>query len=106
MKKCVTILQQFFKLKINKKIIDKDVSSLAGDYTPYLARFVVKNTKKAEQIFILLQKSGIPVSTWPDLPPEVLADKTKHKVSIALRAKIFLLPVHQSVKLSKIESSL
>ncbi len=90
---------------INKKIIVNSIAQPTGNYTPYLARFVANDSQTAEHIFDSLQKIGIPVSTWPDLPPEVLADENRYKISISMRKNFLLLPVHQSVNLARIESS-
>jgi hypothetical protein len=44
-----------------------------------------------------LEKSGIPASRWPDLPPEVIADPTKHHTALDIFDRLVLLPVHQSL---------
>ena len=43
---------------------------------------------------------GCPVESWPDLPPEVIADPGCHKYAGQLRKTTVLLPVHQSVDMS------
>ena len=79
--------------------IDKTTFSLLnGSYTPYLAAFSCENSDVAERIFTTLQNKRLPVSTWPDLPKEVLLDEKMHKVAIKLRKTRFFLPVHSSLK--------
>jgi hypothetical protein len=41
-----------------------------------------------------LVRRGCPVETWPDLPPEVLAEPRRHAAAIALRRRVLLLPLH------------
>lgn len=65
--------------------------------TPYLAAFSASSAVRAEALFNLLQKTGIPVTTWPDLPPEVLTNEEAHSGAIKLRFSRFYLPVHQSL---------
>jgi dTDP-4-amino-4,6-dideoxygalactose transaminase len=75
-------------------------SPLTGSYTPYLATFSCENSQMAESTFASLQSKRLPVSTWPDLPPEVLLDGKKHNVAIELRQTRFFLPVHSSLNLN------
>lgn len=87
-----------------QKLIDKYTSNQkikmpADNYTPYLALFIAKDSNTAEEIFDYFQKINIPISSWPDLPPEVLSNKSKHKVSILARSRNVLLPVHRSINL-------
>ena len=57
-------------------------------------------------LLYLLQKSKIPVSTWPDLPPEVIKDSKMQRVAIEMRATRFFLPIHCSINSANIKSSL
>jgi lipid II:glycine glycyltransferase (peptidoglycan interpeptide bridge formation enzyme)/dTDP-4-amino-4,6-dideoxygalactose transaminase len=47
--------------------------------------------------FNFFQNLGIPVATWPDLPPEVYKNQTYFKLSINLRNSRIYFPVHQSI---------
>jgi hypothetical protein len=67
---------------------------------PYLAGFNCKNSQTAEKIFTNLQGNGYPVTTWPDLPPEVIADQRKHNIALEMRQTRFFLPVHSSLSFS------
>ena len=78
--------------------LDKDgVKLFTESQDPYLAGFECNSMQIAETIIFSLQKNKIPVSTWPDLPPEVLADQKKHHVAIKMRLNRFYLPVHSSL---------
>ena len=73
-----------------------DFAELTEFHTPYLAGYEFNNSKIAEKIFVSLQEKKYPVSTWPDLPPEVLADRRKHQTAINMRQTRLFLPVHSS----------
>ncbi len=77
-----------------------DFAELTESHTPYLAGYEFKSSQIAEKIFMSLQENRYPVSTWPDLPPEVLADQRKHQVAIKMRQTRFFLPVHSSLGFS------
>ncbi|MGK0290845.1 MAG: hypothetical protein ACI86H_002308 [bacterium] len=91
--------QKKWNVYLEKDVSKTDVIALTGDYIPYLAIFACKNSQTAEFTYCSLQGKRIPVSTWPDLPPEVLLDKKKHNVAIELRQTRFFLPVHSSLNL-------
>ena len=65
--------------------------------TPYLAVMHFNKSKDANKAFASLLNAKIPVSTWPDLPPEVLIDDQKQKVAIGLRSCRIFLPVHRAI---------
>ena len=100
--------QEWGKSLAKKNIIGEDIniSISSSGHVPYLARLVAIDTEVAINIFGLLQKSKIPVSTWPDLPPEVLEDPKKQRIAIEMRSTCLCLPVHCSVNPVKIKSSL
>ncbi len=70
--------------------------SAERDWTPYLASYRVDPTV-AEATSIRWQLNGLPVTTWPDLPPEVIADRGHHMYAWQLRHSRLYLPVHQSL---------
>jgi dTDP-4-amino-4,6-dideoxygalactose transaminase len=84
----------------------KYITAVSCKNTPYLAGFSCTNNSEAVELFQLLVRSNIPVSTWPDLPPEVLNEPTKHKVAITMRNTRVFLPVHRTVTYSKIRSQI
>ncbi len=72
-------------------------------YIPYVACVSFKDEIIAEANYVKWQKLGIPVMTWPDLPPEVIIDKEMHLDAIKLRKTRIYLPVHQSISEHQIE---
>ncbi len=69
-------------------------------YTPYMAKII--SNLESKKIFNLLQKSKIPVSLWPDLPPEVINKPDVHKVAIEMSKSRIFLPVHSSINKKKL----
>lgn len=65
--------------------------------SPYLVGFSLTQESEAEALFDRLQRAGLPVTTWPDLPPEVLRNPGTHHAAIALRHNRYYLPVHQTL---------
>ncbi len=65
--------------------------------TPYLAGFSACNVASTEALFDSLHQAGLPVTTWPDLPPEVLAKAVAHPRAMAFRENWVYLPVHQTL---------
>ena len=80
----VTSLRQQNELKWGKKIevlLKKDPNCYKPDnirnnpeFTPYLVPLVVK-AESGQYLLDMFQNKGIPVMTWPDLPPEVYNNK-------------------------------
>jgi dTDP-4-amino-4,6-dideoxygalactose transaminase len=66
------------------------------NWTPYLSSYAGEEQTIAEFYNNLKAKKFLP-TTWPDLPPELFVNKTRHNVAIRLRNSGFYLPVHQSV---------
>jgi len=64
---------------------------------PYLAGFSANNPAGTEALFDRLQQACLPVTTWPDLPPEVLDSPDTYPAATALRISRFYLPVHQTL---------
>ena len=73
-------------------------SYTSSSITPYLAGFCCEQEQDAIKIFERLQRNGFPVTTWPDLPPEVSQCPKLHATAIMLRRTRFYLPIHQSLK--------
>ena len=96
--------QKEWESSLTKKNIlgdDLNIISSHKSYVPYLAIFIASDPEMAEFFFDLLHKSKIPVSTWPDLPPEVVKDNKKQRVAIEMRATRFfcqfILPLTQPI---------
>jgi hypothetical protein len=58
---------------------------------------------KFEGAYSRLWANGVPAQTWPDLPPEVIADERRHSAAIEWQRKLMLIPVHQSLTRSQID---
>lgn len=71
---------------------------------PYLAGFYSDTQIKMKKIFELLASEGanLPITTWPDLPPEVLENNKFFYYAITLSQDRLYLPVHQSVSQKEI----
>jgi hypothetical protein len=67
------------------------------EWTPYLAGYHV-DAESAEAIYLNLRRKGLPITTWPDLPPEVKANPSHHANAWSMRHTRMYLPVHQSLK--------
>ncbi len=67
------------------------------DVTPYLACFEAPNSEIAASLYKSLKKSGLPVSTWPNLPSEVLSNLEHNNIALELRNTRVFLPVHETV---------
>lgn len=71
---------------------------ISGECTPYLAGFAFDDEMQAEKAFFQWQRADLPVTTWPDLPPEVSAQKDRHCKALKLRNTRVYLPTHQTLK--------
>lgn len=69
--------------------------SFSASVCPYALPLVVLHGR--DSVATRLQNCGIPASSWPDLPPEVLERSDEHKTAVWLQEHILLLPVHQDL---------
>lgn len=69
-----------------------------NEWTPYLTAFVAKDENIAKNTYESLGSQGLPVTTWPDLAPEVCANRERHKSAWRLRHNRFYLPQHQGLR--------
>lgn len=88
---------------LRSNLLSNFIEDHEGDYTPYLAKFAFNDAKIAEKFFIFFKSIKIPVSTWPDLPPEVLLRPSYYDKTIKMKDRCFYLPVHQSINPNNIE---
>jgi len=88
----------------NAKLNNKIITEPYRGFTPYIAKVKVKDLSSFNNIMQLFNKSKIPISTWPDLPPEVKSKPNIHKRAIKLRNSFLYLPVHGSIRRFKIIS--
>jgi hypothetical protein len=66
------------------------------DWTPYLSAYRTV-AGPASETYAKWQTAGLPVSPWPDLPPEVTANQENHASALTWRQTRFFLPVHQTL---------
>lgn len=66
------------------------------EWVPYMASYK-GNSTKVEAVYRSWQHKLLPVTTWPDLPPEVALDPRRHAAAWVLRHGRVYLPVHQSI---------
>lgn len=66
-------------------------------WTPYLGGYQGNSISHAEALYVRWQRLGLPVTTWPDLPPEVMLDRVQHANAWHLRHTRIYLSVHQSL---------
>lgn len=64
-----------------------------GDWTPYRLVLRCDTTERAAERYDRLRRAGLPVESWPDLPPEA----GDHAAALDLRRRLLLLPVHQDL---------
>jgi len=86
-------------------MIQPEMQSWSMSSTPYLASFIGKDPIRTEACYVRWQHAGLPVLTWPDLPPEVLADPVHHESALRLRQTRVYLPVHQSLSSAQISET-
>ena len=67
------------------------------NFTPYLLGVIFNDYSLAEKAFLRCQRNGLPLTTWPDLPPEVLAQKDHHYNALRFRNTRIYIQVHQSL---------
>jgi len=93
--------------KIWKQILDNNDTVKADEvfenqapnvnkWVPY--KSVIKVSGDIDEQFVLFQKINTHVTTWPDLPPEVIAHQESHSTAIFLRNSRVYFPVHQSIR--------
>ena len=70
--------------------------AVAREWTPYLGVYRV-DSAMAQATYHRWQNLGLPVTTWPDLPPEVMAHQEHHARAVRLRHTRLYLPLHQSL---------
>lgn len=68
--------------------------------TPYLARYCQPGPA-CKEYYQFLQQKGLPVTTWPDLPPELDYNTDEHSMAWKLRHERFFLPVFTGFNMGK-----
>lgn len=61
---------------------------------PYRFVLQVRDPAHAAHLYHRLREARLPVESWPDLPPEVMATPSRFGCALNLRRRLLLLPVH------------
>jgi len=64
---------------------------------PYRLPMLCNEPEIATERYREFRDRGVPVESWPDLPPEVLADPQSHEQATRLRRRVLFFPVHQGL---------
>jgi hypothetical protein len=91
---CIGLLSQKGNTKIHPGTRPTNLN-----WTPYLSSYKGEEQVIAEFYSSLDAKRFLPTS-WPDLPPELFVNRTRHNVAVNLRNSELYLPVHQSVSVN------
>lgn len=68
---------------------------LPKEACPYVFPLIIESG--SAKLMARLRSRGILADRWPTLPPEVQAAPKKHHLALAIRNRLLLLPVHQSL---------
>ena len=82
----------------------KEIYFKSNNTSPYVLGLTFSKESEAEEAFSRLKNLHIPVTSWPDLPPEVISDNQNHKLAISLRKSSIFLPVHRSINPEQIRT--
>jgi hypothetical protein len=74
---------------------------LPNGIIPYMLPIIVRNHHF--EIKGGLKNKGIPASSWPDIPPEVIESGGGHDHALWLNQHLLLLPIHQSLRNKEID---
>ena len=98
------IKKQWFKNLNDLKVVNKLNSNIDYNFTPYLARVALRDNMTRNETIDLFKNARIPISAWPDLPPEVLQNPDLHKEAIDMTLSYLFLPVHRSISEKNLKS--
>ena len=89
------------KLLKKENLRGEEIFPKYNHVSPYLFGMKFLDNKTAKETYSFLLEKGIPVSSWPDLPPEVLVNPEQFKESMALRYNSLFFPIHNSLNIHK-----
>ncbi len=72
------------------------------EWTPYVASYRVDG-ESGRSVYQQLRRAGIPVTTWPDIAPEIAAARNQRTDAWKLRHTMVYLPVHQTLGRSQFD---
>lgn len=73
-----------------------------SQWTPYLSKYTLLSKNSAKSFYELFGNMGVPVTTWPDLPLEILENSMNHEEAINLRNTSVFFINHPSISEKKI----
>jgi hypothetical protein len=71
-------------------------------HTPYRLVMRCNSPDIAAARFDVFRRQGIPVESWPDMPPEVTADPERFGAALELRRTLLCFPVHQGLDVTEL----
>ena len=90
-------------LNIDFPLIKSDRSD-GKEWTPYLASYNIEYQDPQHLYKFFTRKLGLPISTWPDLAPEVIKGKSIYNIAWELRHKRIFFPIHQAISFNQLIS--
>ena len=96
-------IENYYYWKKNLKLILPFINMEDLSYVPYLGLIKFKNNSNREKILKQYSIFGLPIGTWPDLPPEIIKSKLYFKTAREKANNQFTLPVHQNITKSMID---
>ena len=85
----------------DKKISYQEIFESQKASSPYLFGIMLETPKICEELYTALKLEGIPVSTWPDLPPELDNDRKRHQKALSLRMSSLFFPIHSNFDIDR-----
>lgn len=82
----------------------KEVFPESINISPYMFGLSFDDNLAYKRALKILIEKKIPISTWPDLPPEVINSEEVYRESIQLRLNSLFFPIHNSLNKSVIET--
>lgn len=90
------------KLFLDNELYGEEIFSLGEAECPYMFAIRFEDESELSRAIQIMNDKHIPVSSWPDLPREVLAEDTSFKDSIDLKRQTIFLPIHSSLRADQI----
>jgi len=97
---------QWSRVLMESSLKGKGECSFDGSYVPYLLSCELFSPESVIEIINEFRKNDIPVSTWPDLPPEVESKLHNALKAREMRYKRIYFPVHSSIEANSIKKAL
>jgi len=74
--------------------------------TPYRLVMRAESPARAAELYAECRRRGVPVESWPDLPPEVKAAPERFGAAVELRHTLICFPVHQGLDAAELTARL